>query len=259
MIIDKLTDGPLIDFELYYTTNGLVQVSNDVRRRILSELETSDLSLTDLSHIVNKAQSTLSVHLEKMIEDGLITVHDDPTDSRRKIYTLISLRFASSKQPSEESMEVLVKNLAHIVKTPEDVGYAIPHFLFLGLDALGLSVAPMSSMLGGLHATALDGSLSAPTIEETVDNTRRYYSRVGMGEINIFSMQPLTIVLKTDFVMTECAAMALGSYVVGFFCKVLSDAFDRNYGVTAKEVFGAECNYFRFTIEPTVRKAPINF
>lgn len=252
-----MTDGPLIDFELYYTTGGLVQVSNDVRRRILKELETTDLSLTDLSRIVGKAQSTLSVHLEKMIEDGLITVHDDPEDSRRKIYSLISLRFASSKQPSEESMDMLLGNLSSVVKSPEDVGRAIPHLLFLGLDALGLSVAPMSAMLGGLHATALDGTLSAPTLEETVDNARRYFSKVGMGEISIFSMQPLTIVLKNEFAMTESALKALGSYVIGFISKILTDAFDKNYCVTSSEVFGPECNYFRFSIEPTARKPPI--
>lgn len=252
-----MADGPLIDFELYYTTGGLVQVSNDVRRRILAELEASDLSLTDLSRIVNKAQSTLSVHLEKMIEDGLIAVHDDPSDSRRKMYSLVSLRFASSKKPSDESMDVLLGNLSHVVKSPEDVGGAIPHLLFLGLDALGLSVAPMSAMLGGLHATALDGSMSAQTLEETVDNARRYFSKVGMGDVSVFSMQPLTIVLKNEFAMTECAAKALGSYVVGFFSKVLAEAFDRNYCVTSSEVFGPECNYFRFTLEPTVRKPPI--
>ena len=92
-----MADGPLVNFELYYTSGGLVQVSNDVRRKILRELQDADLSLTDLSHIVGKAQSTLSVHLEKMVDDGLITVHDDPQDSRRKIYSLVSLNFASSK------------------------------------------------------------------------------------------------------------------------------------------------------------------
>ena len=40
-----MTDGPLTDFELYYTKNGLVQVSNDVRRRILHELTDKNLSI----------------------------------------------------------------------------------------------------------------------------------------------------------------------------------------------------------------------
>ena len=77
-----MTDGPLTDFELYYTKNGLVQVSNDVRRRILHELTDKNLSLTDLSKITGKAQSTLSVHLDKMVSEGLISARDDPEDSR---------------------------------------------------------------------------------------------------------------------------------------------------------------------------------
>ena len=91
-----VNDGPLTDFELYYTKNGLVQVSNDVRRRILSELKDRNLSLTELSRIMGKAQSTLSVHLDKMVADGLISAHDDPEDSRRKIYSLVSIMLAHS-------------------------------------------------------------------------------------------------------------------------------------------------------------------
>ena len=100
----ELTDGPLTDFELYYTKNGLVQVSNDVRRRILHELAEKDLSLTDLSRITGKAQSTLSVHLDKMVSEALISAHDDPEDSRRKVYSLVSVMLAHSKPPSEEAL-----------------------------------------------------------------------------------------------------------------------------------------------------------
>lgn len=249
-----MTDGPLVDFELYYTSGGLIQVSNDVRRRILAELEDADLSLTDLSRIVGKAQSTLSVHLEKMVDDGLIAVHDDPKDSRRKVYTLVSIRFANSKPPSEESLDIMLKNLSQTVKSPEELSKAMPALLFLGLDALGLCIAPMAAMLGGLHATATDGELVADKLEDTVDNARRYLTRVGIGEVSVFSLKPLTFVVKSTCTMSEDSSRSLGSYMVGFLMKVLSDATGRNYIVTSSEVFGAEKEYFRFVMEPTDRK-----
>ena len=245
----------MIDFELYYTSGGLVQVSNDVRRRILRELHDADLSLTDLSHIIGKAQSTLSVHLEKMVEDGLIAVYDDPKDSRRKIYSLVSISFASSKPPSDESMDVLLNNLSEVVKNPEDVGNALPALMFLGLDSLGLSVAPVAAMLGGLHATALDGKLVGKTIEDTIDNIRHYISKLGgIGELSVFALKPLTFIVKCRYPMTEASSKSLGSYMVGFLIRVLADATGRNYTVTSSEVFGAQKEYFRFVLDLTDRK-----
>ena len=249
-----MADGPLVNFELYYTSGGLVQVSNDVRRKILRELQDADLSLTDLSHIVGKAQSTLSVHLEKMVDDGLITVHDDPQDSRRKIYSLVSLNFASSKPPSEESMDILLNNLAEVVRTPENVRDALPALLFLGLDSLGLSVGPMAAMLGGLHGTATDGTLAGGSLEETVDNARRYISKIGIGEFSVFSLKPLTFIVKSGCPMTEASSKSLGSYMVGFMVKILKDSTGRNYVVTSSEVFGSQKEYFRFVMEPTDRR-----
>ncbi len=245
-----MTDGPLTDFELYYTKNGLVQVSNDVRRRILQELNESNLSLTDLSKIMGKAQSTLSVHLDKMVTEGLIAVHDDPEDSRRKVYSLISVMLACSKTPSDEAMTMAMKVLSDVAEDPDRMRNAMARFILLGFDGMGLSVGPMASILGSIHAMALGGSLSGGSIEETVSNARDYYKKMGFGDASIFSLNPLSIIIKDDLPFTEDSAKSLGQYAIGFFSRILEDSSGKIYTVASSEVFGAECNYFRFTIEP---------
>ncbi len=249
-----MIDGPLSDFELYYTKNGLVQVSNDVRRRILSELREKNLSLTDLSRILGKAQSTLSVHLDKMVSDGLISAHDDLEDSRRKIYSLTSVMLAHSKTPSDESMNLAMKMLGDVAHDPEKTRDALSRFIFLGFDGMGLSVGPMAHILGTLHAMALGGSLTGGTLEDTVAKARDYYRRMGFGEASVFSLKPLTIIIKDEMAFTEGSAKSLGCYAAGFFCKVLEDATGKPYDMVSSEVFGSEYNYFRFVVEPTVRK-----
>ena len=245
-----MTDGPLTNFELYYTGNGLVQVSNDVRRQILHELEERNLSLTELSKITGKAQSTLSVHLDKMISEGLITVHDDPEDSRRKVYSLVSVMLAYSKQPSDEAMTMAMKVLSEVADDPVKTRNALARFIFLGFDGMGLSVGPMATILGSIHAMALGGSLTGKNIEDTVANARDYYKRMGFGEASVYSLNPLSIIVKDDLSFTEDSAKSLGHYATGFFCKILEDATGKTYNVVSSEVFGTECNYFRFTLEP---------
>lgn len=246
-----MTDGPLTDFELYYTKNGLVQVSNEVRRRILHELEDRNLSLTDLSKITGKAQSTLSVHLDKMVSEGLIAVHDDPMDSRRKVYTLVSVMLAYSKPPSDEAITMAMKVLSDVADDPVKVRDAMARFMFLGFDGMGLAVGPMATILGSIHAMALGGSLSGGSIEDTVANARDYYRRMGFGEASIYSLNPLSVIIKDEMSFTEDSAKSLGYYATGFFSKILEDATGKTYSVVSSEVFGSDCNYFRFTLEPS--------
>lgn len=245
-----MTDGPLNDFELYYTKNGLVQVSNDVRRRILHELSDKNLSLTELSKIMGKAQSTLSVHLDKMVSEGLISAHDDPDDSRRKIYSLVSVMLAHSKPPSDAAMTMVLNSLTEVADDPIRTRDTLARFIILGFDALGLSVGPMASLLGSIHAMALGGSLSGNTIEDTVANARDYYRKMGFGEASVYSLKPLTIIIKDEMPFTEDSAKSLGYYAAGFFCKVLEDATGKTYEMVSNEVFGSDFNYFRFVVEP---------
>lgn len=245
-----LNDGPLTEFELYYTKKGLVQVSNDVRRAILTALKDRDMTLTELARFMGKAQSTLSVHLEKMLADDLIACREDPSDSRRKIFSLVAVRFAYSKPPSEESMGMILGSISKVVDDPVKVRDAMVRFMFLGLDSLGLCVEPMSTILGALHAMALNGSLSGETFEDTVSNARDYYARMGLGEVSIYSLTPLTVVFKDDMTLTEDSAKALGGYVAGFMMKVLEDATDKSYHMIHSEVYGTGYNYFKFTLEP---------
>ena len=254
-----MTDGPLTDFELYYTKNGLVQVSNDVRRQILHELEDRNLSLTELSKMTGKAQSTLSVHLDKMVGEGLITVHDDPEDSRRKVYSLISVMLAYSKPPSDEAMTMAMKVLSEVADDPVKTRDALARFIFLGFDGMGLSVGPMATILGSIHAMALGGSLTADTVEGTVANARDYYRRMGFGEASIYSLKPLSIIIKDDLSFTEDSAKSLGYYATGFFSKILEDSTGRSYTVASSEVFGTDCNYFRFTLEPVRKRSSRRF
>lgn len=249
-----MNDGPMTDFELYYTKNGLVQVSNEVRRRILHELVDKNLSLTDLSRITGKAQSTLSVHLDKMVAENLISAHDDPDDSRRKIYSLVSVMLAHSKTPSENALSIAMDALSEDVDDPVKIRNGLARFLFLGFDAMGLSVEPMALMLGSVHAMALGGSLTGDTLEDTISAARDYYKSMGFGEASVFSLNPLTIIIKDHMSFTADSVMSLGYYAAGFFAKVLEDATHKQYELKSSEVFGSDSNYFRFVLEPTAGK-----
>ena len=244
-------------FELYVTSQGIVQVSSDVKLKILHELEVKDLSLTEISKRISKAQSTISVHLDNMVEDKLIAVHDDAQDSRKKYYSLIALPFGKSVDSSDESRELAFKLLSKVAQDPKRMQASLGRFIFLGFDGLGLNVDPMASILGFIHGSALSGSLTGPTLEDTINNAREYFKELGFGEASIYSVKPLTIIIKDNLPFTEGSAKCLVQYASGFLCRILEDAPGKPYEMVSNEVFGTDFNYIRFVLEPRIHKVPL--
>jgi DNA-binding transcriptional ArsR family regulator len=244
-------------FELYITGDGTVQVSSDVKLNILHELEKGDLSLTEISKKVSKAQSTISVHLDSMVHDKLISVHDDLQDNRKRYYSLISLPFGKAVQSSDESRELAFKLLTKVAQDPEKMIRTLPRFIFLGFDGMGLNVDPMASILGFIHGAAMSGSLTGETMEDTIDNARNYFRELGFGDVSVYSVKPLTLIIKDSIPLTEGSAKCLIQYAAGFFSRVLEDATGKPYVMVSSEVFGTDYNYVRFVLEPREHKIPL--
>ncbi len=244
-------------FELYVTDKGTIQVSSEVKLRILHELEAKDMSLTEIAKKVGKAQSTISVHLDSMVADKLISVHDDLQDNRKKYYSLISLPFGKSVQSSDESREIAFQILSKVAQDPQKMITSLPRFIFLGFDGMGLNVDPMANILGFIHGAAMSGSLTGPTLEDTIDNVRNYFIEMGMGEISVYSTKPLTIIIKDSTPLTEGSARCLIQYASGFFSRILEDATGKPYEMASSEVFGTDFNYIRFVMEPRQHRMPL--
>ncbi len=244
-------------FELYITPNGILQVSSDVKLKILHELEERDLSLTEIAKKVSKAQSTISVHLDNMVEDQLIAVHDDLQDNRKKYYSLIALPFGKSVQSSDESRELAFQMLTKVAQDPKKMVSNLPRFIFLGFDGMGLNVDPMANIMGYIHGMGLSGSLTGKTLEDTIANARTYFLEMGLGEVSVFSVKPLTIIIKDSMPLTEGAAKCLIQYTSGFFSRILEDATGKPYEMISSEVFGTDFNYVRFVLEPRSHKIPL--
>ena len=237
------------NFVLYNTDSGIVIISNGIRVRILDELSKRNPSLTELVDLTGKAQSTLSVHLESMVKDGVIASREDPEDNRRKIYSISSLRIAETKPPDSESFEKAREIFADMVDEPEKISNYMIYFLYTIMDSRGLSVGPLTEIIGSIHAQAVSGKFRKGRIEDVVDQIRKYYSFANMGKVTIYSFNPLTIIVDTEFKLSKGAAEAMGRYSVGYFRKSLELVYGMPFELSSSEVFGTENNYFRFVLD----------
>jgi predicted hydrocarbon binding protein len=240
------------NFDIYSTVNGLIQVSNPVRRQILSQLASSDLSLTEISNITGKAQSTLSVHLEKMAADSLVVFRDDPADSRRKIFSLSSKLMARSRDVNRDGMDVYDKTLELLTDPECNLFKVMLRAMIVGAEASGLCIGAAMRHVGKNIGDVLSKKIRSTKIEDIISELQEFYERHDMGEVCVYTFMPLTIIVRDNYEVTQCAAESISMFSQGLFVRVLEIVTKKRYKISASECFGASNNYSKFVIEQII-------
>jgi len=239
-------------FDIYATPKGLVQVSNPVRKQMLTNLSGSDLTLTEMSNMTGKAQSTLSVHLEKMAGDGLVSFREDPADSRRKIFSLSSRLMARSREIKEEGQEVYHKTIESSVEQNSNFFKVLLRSLIVGAEASGLCIGPTMRSLGKSVGKALAKKMTSSKVEDIIGELQEFYERNDAGEVCVYTFMPLTIIVRDNFEVMQCAAESISVFSQALFLVVLQTLTKKEYKITYKESFGLGNNYSKFVIEQVI-------
>jgi len=241
-------------FEIYSTKEGgagLVEISDPLHQSILNYLAENSMSTTDISTLTGKAQSTLSVHLDHMVSEGLIRSDSDPQDSRRKIFTLSSVKLAFSKKVNPSGMNYAKEILKTGVEKPENFSRAFIKSILMVSESNGLDIGPIMESLGAEVAGILAPTFESNKVEDIMRRLQEFYEQIDFGEVCIYTFIPLTIIIR---VQDETPLMQIESrpkFSHGLFKRILSDIIGKRYEVTHSEIFGVNNNYFKFIIEPS--------
>lgn len=241
-------------FEIYSTMEeggaGLVEVSDPLHQNILAHLSESNMSTTDISNVTGKAQSTLSVHLDHMVNEGLIRSESDPQDSRRKIFSLSSKKLAFSKDINPAGMDYARNIMKKGVENIEEFSRNFIKSLLIISESNGLDIGPIMENIGSEVADILAPTFESNKVEDIMRRLQEFYEIIDFGEVCIYTFLPLTIIIR---VQEETPLMQVESrpkFSHGLFKRILSTMIGRRYDVTHSEIFGVNNNYFKFVIEP---------
>lgn len=186
-------------FQVYLTSNGLKQISNPLRQRILSELQDKELSLSDIANITGKAQSTISGHLEELVREKLIACREDPTDSRRKIYHLISKPIGSSTSPRDDLKDAIGKTIAGSIGMPSTFLKGVIRSIILGMESIGLRMEPMLKDIGKMIGTEISKRMKSNSLEELIKEIQEFYETHELGEVCVYSVRPLVLIIRDEY------------------------------------------------------------
>jgi predicted hydrocarbon binding protein len=242
------------DFDVYSTSTGLRQISNPVRQKILSELQRRDLSLSEIATLTGKAQSTLSVHLEKMVVEGLIGYRDDPHDNRRKIFYLISRPVGSSVVPREELKKAVSNTIARSIGTPASFLKGMIRSIVIGMEAIGFNMDPVLKDIGRQIGTEVSKKFNSTNVEGLIQEVKEFYKEHELGEVVVYSIHPVTLIIKDEYDCSKSPDVGRTLCLLneGMLEAMFESKLNMPLRVVEKETFGTNFNMCKYVIEPSL-------
>ena len=238
------------DFELYLMGDGFVRVSSGIQRRILKALQEKDLTATEIAQTVGRSRSTVSVHLENLEANGLIEYRWSDTDARSKVFTLISDPLIKAKRPDRSALTLSKDIVAQSLDYPESTSNIILRAMILIGDGAGLDLAPILFTIGCDFAENHFSRITTRSLSKLLDAVKMTFDRFGLGELSVYSKDPITILFRDTIDLTQTSAEVMASFVSGFLVTIFRHNLGEDYRITDQEVFGDHNNYIRMRFEP---------
>ncbi len=220
----------------------------------MSELQRRDLSLSEIAVLTSKAQSTLSVHLDKMVKEGLIGYRDDPQDNRRKIFYVISRPVGSSVVPREELKKAVSNTIGRSIGTPSTFLKGTIRSIVIGMEAIGFNMDPVLKDIGRQMGAEISTRMKANDVEGLIKEVKDFYAMHELGELVVFSLHPVTLIIRDEYDCSKAPDVGKTLCLLneGILESIFEERLHMPLRVVEKDTFGVGFNMCKYVIEPSL-------
>jgi len=196
----------------------------------------------------------LSVHLDKMVKEGLIGYRDDPQDNRRKIFYVISRPVGSSVVPREELKKAVANTIGRTIGTPSTFLKGTIRSIVIGMEAIGFNMDPVLKDIGRQMGAEISTRMKANDVEGLIKEVKDFYLAHELGELVVFSLHPVTLIIRDEY---DCSkAPDVGKTLCLLNEGILESIFEARLHmplrVVEKDTFGTNFNMCKYVIEPSL-------
>jgi predicted hydrocarbon binding protein len=239
--------------ELFSTSEGIYAINSPVRVKILSMLRKGELSFDQLVELSGKAKSTVSVHLKRMVDEGIIGSKTDPSDARKKIFFIKSeyLGKLSGKKDVKEDIGKYVSSYIDGEGDPYEFFRLIFHTIRVSLIRQGIDIDPILYEAGVKVGETLYEKVKNPNINKLAENIAIFWESHNLGHVEVLKLEPLTINVTDCF---ECKSLPpLGRPACAFDSGILKAVFSAHFNdeqvVNETQCYALGDNKCSFTIK----------
>lgn len=238
---------------LFATPSGVRAVQSPARAQILTVLAEHELPFDEIVKQSGKAKSTVSVHLQGLVREGIVADRADPDDSRKKIFYLKSpyLGGLAVKKPViRENTE----QVARLIEAPDPFKFYRLMFRTIRVSLLkeGINIDPVLQSAGYHVGERVYSAIAAPGLDKILANTGSFWKKNNLGVLEVESTNPLVVRVYDCF---ECGSLPqLGRPACAFDCGVLDAIFTRHFRrpqrVDETACYAMGDDFCRFVIGP---------
>ncbi|MEN4006307.1 MAG: V4R domain-containing protein [Methanobacteriaceae archaeon] len=251
--VNKNNSEDNTQIKLFATSNGVRTVDSPVKSKILSMLRGGELSFDQIAGLSGKAKSTVSVHLKKLVNEGIIDSKPDPNDARKKIFFINSeyLGDLSREKKSGDQIEDYVSGYVMNDGDPFEFFRLMFKTIRVGLIKQGMNIDPILHEAGINVGKTLYKRVHDPDMNKFLQNIAQFWEKHYLGEVKVQSLDPIVIKVSECY---ECRHLPyLGKPACAFDAGILKALFSA-YFEDKREVEETKCHamgdkYCCFVIE----------
>jgi len=239
--------------ELFSTSNGLYVIDSPIRVKILALLRENERKFDEIVELSGKAKSTVSEHLKKLKDDGIISSRPDPEDARKKIFFIKSeyLGVLSREKLFQEDMEKYIHSYLESDGSPFEFFRLLFQTIRVSLISQGISIDPVLLEAGFKVGETLFKSLEDSDDKQFLSNIARFWQTHQLGRVEVKNIKPLVINVYDCF---ECKGLPyLGKTACAFDIGLLKALFSAHYKnpstITETNCYATGDDFCRFVIE----------
>jgi len=251
--MDKKDPFQEMQIELFSTSEGIYAINSPVRVKILSMLRKGELNFDQLVELSGKAKSTVSVHLRRMADEGIVGSKTDPLDARKKIFFIKSeyLGKLSGKKVVTENIEDYITNYIDSTGDPYEFFRLIFLTIRISLIRQGIDIDPILYEAGVKVGETLYDKIKDPDINKLAENIKVFWETHNLGKVEITNLNPLTINVYDCF---ECKSLPpIGRPACAFDSGILKAVFSAHFQdeliVNETKCYAMGDNHCSFTIK----------
>ena len=251
--MDKKDPFQEMQIELFSTSEGIYAINSPVKVKILSMLRKGELNFDQLVELSGKAKSTVSVHLRRMANEGIIGSKTDPLDARKKIFFIKSeyLGKLSGKKVVTENIEDYITNYIDSTGDPYEFFRLIFLTIRISLIRQGIDIDPILYEAGVNVGETLYDKIKDTDINKLAENIKVFWETHNLGKVAITNLNPLTINVTDCF---ECKSLPpIGrpacAFDSGILKAVFSEHFQDELVVNETKCYAMGDNHCSFTIK----------
>ena len=215
--------------EFFSTEEGINIIKSPMKAEIISLLRKNEMSFDKIVEYTGKSKSTVSEHLQALVDQDIIGQKPDPDDRRRKIFYIKSKYLGGVS--TEKELDARKLDLSFDIsdyKNPFEFYRVLFRTIRVALLKEGINIDPLLHDAGISIGESLYKDLKSEDMDKFVANIADFWESNKLGRIEVKSVEPIVINAYDCF---ECEDLPkIGRSACAFDSGVLEAVFSKYYG-----------------------------